>query len=167
MLTHLMDGERTKIFGRKKNEEEYIRVLEESIFCICPSGSGPNSIRLWEAVEFGCIPVIISDDYDDSLIENIIHIKIPEKKIRKVAICSGSGSFLINNAIEENADIYITSDLKYHDYFLATDYIALIDIGHYQSEIYTKSLLFQIISSNFNDVEVLECQTSTNPVVYD
>jgi len=67
--------------SRKKNEEEYIRVLEESVFCICPSGSGPNSIRLWEAIAFGCIPVVISDDYDDSLIRNITHIKIPEKKV--------------------------------------------------------------------------------------
>lgn len=67
--------------SRKKNEEEYIRVLEESVFCICPSGSGPNSIRLWEAIEFGCIPVIISDKYDDSLIKDKTYIKIPENKI--------------------------------------------------------------------------------------
>lgn len=75
----LTESEARKL-SRKKNEEEFIRVLEDSVFCICPSGSGPNSIRLWEAIEFGCIPVIISDNYDDSLIEDKTYIKIPENK---------------------------------------------------------------------------------------
>lgn len=75
----LTESEARKL-SRKKNEEEFIRVLEDSVFCICPSGSGPNSIRLWEAIEFGCIPVVISDNYDDSLIEDKTYIKIPENK---------------------------------------------------------------------------------------
>lgn len=45
----------------KRHEEEYIKTMDETVFCLCPSGSGPNSIRLWEALKFGCIPVLISD----------------------------------------------------------------------------------------------------------
>ena len=46
---------------RQQQEKEYIEIMQESVFCLCPSGSGPNSIRLWEAIEFGCIPIILSD----------------------------------------------------------------------------------------------------------
>lgn len=49
---------------RKQHEIEYIEVMEETVFCLCPSGSGPNSIRIWEALKFGCIPVILSDTLD-------------------------------------------------------------------------------------------------------
>jgi hypothetical protein len=49
---------------REQQEREYIDVMEETIFCLCPSGSGPNSIRLWEAIEFGCVAVVLSDNFD-------------------------------------------------------------------------------------------------------
>lgn len=65
---------------RKRHEQEYIEIMEESVFCLCPSGSGPNSIRLWEAVEFGCIPVIFSDtlDTDVKLLNNKFTLTLPE-----------------------------------------------------------------------------------------
>jgi hypothetical protein len=53
---------KTKV--REQHEQEYIDVMQETIFCLCPSGSGPNSIRLWEAIEFGCIPIVFSDSLD-------------------------------------------------------------------------------------------------------
>ncbi|HCE1506881.1 TPA: exostosin family protein [Vibrio parahaemolyticus] len=53
---------------RYQHEQEYIKVMEDTVFCLCPSGSGPNSIRLWEAIEFGCIPVVISDTWDTRLL---------------------------------------------------------------------------------------------------
>ena len=49
---------------REKNENEYIEIMEDTVFCLCPSGSGPNSIRLWEAIEFGCVPVLISSQLE-------------------------------------------------------------------------------------------------------
>jgi hypothetical protein len=55
---------------RKLYEDEYIDVMEESVFCLCPSGSGPNSIRLWEALKFGCIPILLSDSLDLALSKN-------------------------------------------------------------------------------------------------
>lgn len=76
-LLGMSESEAKKI-SRMKDEKEYIEVMEESIFCLCPSGSGPNSIRLWEAIEFGCVPIIISDTFDDTSIRGVPHIKIPE-----------------------------------------------------------------------------------------
>jgi len=63
-------------------EEEYINVMEETVFCLCPSGSGPNSIRLWEALKFGCIPVIFSDTLDTgvSLIKSNLKLTLPESR---------------------------------------------------------------------------------------
>ena len=71
-----------KTLKKIEHEDEYIKIMQESIFCLCPSGSGPNSIRLWEAIRFGCIPVLVSDDLElpGSTIEKIV-IRIPEKQI--------------------------------------------------------------------------------------
>ena len=88
------------------------------------------------------------------------------KRIKKIAVCGGSGSFLINEAKKQKADAFITSDLKYHDYFLAEDKILLIDIGHYESEEITKNLIFEILSKKFSNIAILLCKTNTNPIRY-
>ncbi len=94
----------------------------------------------------------------------IKHTALLEKSINKVAVCGGSGAFLINEAKQQNADIYITGDLKYHDYFLSEEKIILVDIGHYESEEITKNLIFDILSNKFSNIAVLLCKTNTNPV---
>ena len=71
----------------------------------------------------------------------IRHSKLLNKKIRKVAVLGGSGSFAISKAKSAGADAFISADLKYHDFFSAEDEILLMDIGHYESEQYTKNLL--------------------------
>lgn len=69
--------------------------------------------------------------------------------VQRVALCGGSGSFLIEDAISAHADIYLTGDLKYHDFQQAEHRITLADIGHFESEQYTKELIYSIISRNF------------------
>ncbi len=70
---------------RKQHEKEYIDVMQESVFCLCPSGSGPNSIRLWEAIEFGCIPVVLSDELElSSSSRDILIMKENECEIKKL-----------------------------------------------------------------------------------
>ena len=64
------------------------------------------------------------------------------KKVSKVSIVVGSGSFAINSAISKQADVFLTSDLKYHNFFMAENKIVLMDIGHYESEQFTKNLIF-------------------------
>ncbi len=89
-----------------------------------------------------------------------------ENKNLKIAVCGGSGVFLLPEAIQQQADVFITSDVKYHEYFDAQGKITLIDIGHYESEICTKNLLFDIIKNNFVNIAVLLSKVVTNPVKY-
>ena len=89
-----------------------------------------------------------------------------KKPIKKVAVLGGSGSFGIEKAISVKADAFITSDLKYHDYFKAERSILLIDVGHYESEQYTKQLLFDILTKKFPNFAIALAKTNINPVNY-
>ena len=97
---------------------------------------------------------------------SIKHSKRLGKKIQKVAVLGGSGSFGIENAINSGADAYVTSDLKYHDYFRAEDKLLLLDIGHYESEQYTKNLIMEYLNKKMPNFGVALAETSTNPVKY-
>jgi dinuclear metal center YbgI/SA1388 family protein len=94
------------------------------------------------------------------------HTSIVKKTISKVALCGGSGSFLLPNAVKQGADIYISADFKYHEYFEADNKIIIADIGHYESEQFTKELLKDIILEKFTNIAVLFSNTNTNPVYY-
>ena len=72
-------------------------------------------------------------------------------KVRRVALCGGSGSEFIADALASGADIYLTADLKYHDFQLATDTMALADIGHYESEQFAKEIISRAISKKFSN----------------
>ncbi|MFK8007492.1 MAG: Nif3-like dinuclear metal center hexameric protein, partial [Saprospiraceae bacterium] len=79
------------------------------------------------------------------------YTKLRRKKISKVAVCGGSGGFLLKDAIRQGADIFITSDYKYHEFFDADGKIVIADIGHYESEQYTIELLYDIITEKFSN----------------
>lgn len=96
----------------------------------------------------------------------IRHTSVQDKKVRKVAICSGSGSFLISEAMAAGADAYLTADLKYHDFFDAAQHLLLADIGHYESEHWIKDLLTERLIENFPTFAVLSSGLNTNPVHY-
>jgi dinuclear metal center YbgI/SA1388 family protein len=86
--------------------------------------------------------------------------------IDTVAVCGGAGSFLIGNALAANADAFITSDLKYHDFFDAEDKMLLCDIGHFESEQFTTDLFVDILLRKFRNFAVLKSEVVTNPVHY-
>ncbi len=88
------------------------------------------------------------------------------KKIKKVAVCGGAGGFLLNDAVAQGADIFVTADYKYHEFFDADGRIVIADIGHFESEKYTINLLFDIISKKFPNFAVNFTETNTNPVNY-
>ena len=88
------------------------------------------------------------------------------KPIQKVAVCGGAGSFLLKKAISSQADIYITGDVKYHEFFDAEGKIVLADIGHYESEQYTVELLCDLLLKKFPTFAVLKSSVNTNPVNY-
>jgi len=97
---------------------------------------------------------------------NIKHTQIINEKIKKVAVCGGSGSFLIKDAIRNGADAFITSDFKYHDFFEANNQITLVDIGHYESEQFTKDLIFEFLNKNLINIALHLSNENTNPIKY-
>ncbi|MFT7230369.1 MAG: dinuclear metal center YbgI/SA1388 family protein [Bacteroidia bacterium] len=89
-----------------------------------------------------------------------------DKPIKRVAVCGGSGQFLLGNAKSCKADVYVTSDFKYHEFFDAENDIMICDIGHYESEKFTIDLLFDILSKKFSTFANLKTEVNTNPVNY-
>lgn len=96
----------------------------------------------------------------------IRHSKLLGKKIRKVAVLGGSGSFAIDKAKSAGANIFLTADLKYHDFYKAEEKLVLADIGHYESEQYTKNLLGSYLNKKFANFAVVLTSTDTNPIKY-
>lgn len=94
------------------------------------------------------------------------HSKLQNKKIKKVAVLGGSGSFAIKAAKAAGADAYVTADLKYHDFFTAENDILLCDIGHYESEQYTKELLVSFLTKKISNFAIVLSQINTNPISY-
>lgn len=96
----------------------------------------------------------------------IRHTDFLQRPIQRVAVCGGSGSFLLPDAIAAKADIFITGDFKYHQFFDAENKIIIADIGHYESEQFTKELIKDILSRKFPNFAVLLSTINTNPVNY-
>jgi len=96
----------------------------------------------------------------------IKYTQLLERPIKKVAVCGGSGRFLLNDAILHKADIFITSDFKYHEFFDADNQIVIADIGHFESEQYTIQLLHEILTNKFNNFASHYTKVNTNPVNY-
>ena len=94
------------------------------------------------------------------------HTRLLNKPVKKVAVCGGAGSFLIHKALQSGADIYITADIKYHEFFDANGRMVIADIGHYESEQYTTDLLVELLKQKFNTFALLKTEVSTNPVYY-
>jgi|SRR5690554_2106302 len=88
------------------------------------------------------------------------------RNLQRIAVCGGSGSFLLEKAILANADAFVTSDFKYHQFFDADNRIMVLDIGHYESEKFTIQLLFELISNNFSNFAAQMTKVNTNPVRY-
>lgn len=88
------------------------------------------------------------------------------KKIRKVSVCGGSGSFLLNKAISLGSDVFVSADFKYHQFFEAEGKILLADIGHYESEQFTKELFYENLTKKFPKFAVRLSEVNTNPINY-
>ena len=96
----------------------------------------------------------------------IRHTNLLGKNISKVAICGGSGSFLLPDAIREKADIFVTADYKYHQFFDADGKIVIADIGHYQSEQFTPEIFEAILKEKFPTFAILTSSLNTDPLKY-
>lgn len=96
----------------------------------------------------------------------IRHTALTGRHVKKVAVCGGAGGFLLKQAISAGADIFITADYKYHEFFDAEGKIIIADIGHYESEQFTRQLLHDMIRNKFTSLDLRITEVNTNPVKY-
>ena len=96
----------------------------------------------------------------------IRHSAFTGKKVHKVAVLGGSGSFAIKNAIQAGADVYLTADLKYHNFYEAENQLLLADIGHFESERYTKNYIVDFLKEKITNFAIVLSEENTNPVKY-
>lgn len=118
----------------------------------------------------------LSEDIDTHTflvnLKNIIYTdvlkvtRINKNKIKKIALCGGSGSFLLKDAIAANADVFISADFKYHDYFDAENKIIIVDAGHFETEQFTKDIFMEIITKKLPKFAVQISEINTNPIKY-
>jgi dinuclear metal center YbgI/SA1388 family protein len=96
----------------------------------------------------------------------IKHTALKGQPVNKVAVCGGAGSSLLNSAIAAGADFFISADFKYHQFFDAENKIVIADIGHFESEQFTKELFYELLMKNFPKFAVHLSEVNTNPVFY-
>jgi len=96
----------------------------------------------------------------------IRHTRVISKTVKKIAVCGGSGSFLIHRARSSGADMFITGDLKYHQFFDAEDLIVIVDIGHFESEQFTIEIFYEILKKNLPNFAIHFSSIQTNPIYY-
>lgn len=94
------------------------------------------------------------------------HTVLPDKPLQRIALCGGAGGFLLPAAIAQGAEVFVTADYKYHEFFDADGKIVIADIGHFESEQFTSELLQELISKNFRTFAAYCTEVCTNPVRY-
>ncbi len=131
-----------------------------------------NEFAMAGAGMLGELKILISEnDFLDLLkvklkMPCIRHTAFTGQAIKKVALCGGSGSFLIESAIAAGAQAFVTGDIKYHQFFEAENRILLADAGHYETEQFTKELLYEVVNKKFTTFALLISGVNTNPVNY-
>ena len=135
----------------------------------------PKNENDWESAGSGVVGELLSPEDESSFLlrlkqifqlDVLKHSPLRNTEIREVAICGGSGAFLIPEAINYGADIFITGEAKYNDYYDVEKQILLAVIGHYESEICTKELFFDIITKKIPNFALHFSTVNTNPVKY-
>lgn len=99
-------------------------------------------------------------------IDCLMHNELLQRPIHKVVICGGAGDFLLNDALKEHADAFLTGEMHYHFYFGHEQEIQIAVMGHYQSEQYTKEIFYSIIGEAFPELPVYMTTADTNPIKY-
>ena len=126
------------------------------------TGSGLAGDLSTELSETHCMQ-LLQDVFKISVVR---HTAFTGKMVKRIALCGGAGSFLIPHAIASGAQLYITADVKYHEFFNANNQLLLADIGHYESEQFTIDLLFDTLKEKFPTFATLKTGINTNPVNY-
>lgn len=159
-------------YGVNKVLAEKIGLKELKILHVNDSlNSGDDVLEIGSGM-LGCFEEEMPEEEFLKLVKNSLEVKairhsgFLNKPIRKVAVCGGSGAFLIEDAKRCNADAYVTADLKYHDFFESDNEILIIDAGHFETEQFTKQLFADIILKKNPKFAVQISKVNTNPVNY-
>ena len=94
------------------------------------------------------------------------HNALCGRKIRKVALCGGAGGFLLDNAIKQGADAFLTGEMRYHDYFGHDGDLLIAEMGHYESEQYTMDIFEDMLRRHFPELKIEKTSLNTNPIYY-
>lgn len=119
--------------------------------------------QLSEPIDSKAFLKVIKEKLNVSVIR---HTRLAKDKISKVAVCGGSGSFLLRDAMRQKADIFITGDFKYHEFFDAEERIIVADVGHYESEQFTKELIYELLREKIANIALHFTEVNTNPIFY-
>lgn len=166
---------RIETIFEKRNEKNIISALlkahpyEEVAFDVYPIENKLHSVGSGIVGEFE--NALSEDDFLALVKKNLNSncLKFTEKRgkfVKKVALCGGSGAFLLKNAINCESDAYISSDFKYHDYFDVEGKLLLIDAGHYETEQFTPEIFYAVINKKFPTFAIRLSKIKTNPVNY-
>ena len=129
----------------------------------------------WSQAGAGVVGELPTPEAEDDFLHRIKHTfevgcvkhsRTNGRMIRKVALCGGAGAFLLPRAVASGADVFITGEVKYHDYFSYENSILVAEIGHYESEQYTKEIFYSIIREMFPSLSVSMTSVNTNPIKY-
>ncbi|MDH8701800.1 dinuclear metal center YbgI/SA1388 family protein [Dysgonomonadaceae bacterium PH5-43] len=129
----------------------------------------------WQRVGSGVVGELLIEENEEEFLQRmksifqldcIKHSQLTGKTIREVAICGGSGAFLIKDAIAYGADVFLTGEAKYNDYYNVENNILLAVLGHYETEQHTKEIFFDIISKKIPNFAIHFSNVNTNPVNY-
>ena len=129
----------------------------------------------WKQVGAGIVGELESPEPESDFLKRIKqlfevgcvkHSRYNGRLIQKVALCGGAGAFLLPKAVKCHADVFITGEVKYHEYFNYENDILIAEIGHYESEQYTKDLIYSILKDRFPALEIKITHINTNPIKY-
>ncbi len=129
----------------------------------------------WETIGAGLVGELVESETELDFLRRIKktfevgclrYNKLSGREIQKVALCGGAGAFLLPQAIKSGADVFITGEIKYHDYFGHDEEILVTEIGHYESEQYTKEIFYSIIRDLFPNFALQLSKINTNPIKY-
>ncbi len=173
--THVEDEIRIEVIFPEYIEQGLIKALlqshpyEEVAYDLYPLdnlfnqvGSGISGL-LPHPMKAGDFLKMVKQTYE---LELVRHSNSGDKLIKTVAICSGSGSFLIRNVRQNGIDAFLTGDLKYHDFQEVSGTLLLVDIGHFESEEFVKEMLKEILIEKFPNFAVLISERESNPIKY-
>ena len=164
-----------EVLFRKERQAQILKALQDNHPLVNPNYdiiSVENSNKLIGAGMIGEVEIPIHEKAFLKHLKKrmelncIRYTKLNGRKISKVAICGGAGSFLLPYAKAQKADIFITGDYKYHEFFDADSQLVIADIGHYESEQFTIDLLYEIITNKFSNFAARCTKVNTNPIKY-